>query len=1200
MATENLIIEVTYNDHDAVKQVDALTSSINALNTATTGKGFKTLGDVSKSMAELAQAASGLDGIGKKFSDIADSSRKLFDTFKSFDPKEYSGNIKSLVESLNSISNAVGNLSQKGAGLQSVIGALKQLPSAVNTDIGKKTNLSGMSSAAKSTEKVFKDLGDGIKKVAKAGWELGKMPFKMILSPIQKVGQGLMSMTNRFTTFLKGIGRIALYRAIRTGIKLVTSAVREGVNNLYIWAGMVGNSFKPTMDSLATSFLYLKNSIGAMVSPLLDALAPALETVVNQIVDVLNIFNQVIATMTGATTWRKALRAPASYADNISGLGHDAEDANDAVKELKRTILGFDEINKLEDKTKTTVPKNNGKNATGYYAKQGAFSFEEVPIGKTALDIAKMLKDAWEKADFTSIGDLVAKKIAGVLNDIDWDKVKSFTTKFSKSLGTFLSGLLDYNGSGGKALWDAVAKTIYNGINTAILGYTTFFDSVKWEGIGEGIGAAVAKVCKNINWTKGKNSLGDALAKFPNAVIDVLTGFTKKFTAKDFYNLGNNVGKAVTKALTKIKWKELFTNTITIATGILSAFNGLLEGIKWADIKNAILNGIKAVPKKTWAALGTQIGNAIFNVADFIANMADTLIKAVESGKWKDLITGIWTGIDKKVKAKYGSWGEAAKQLGSWIIKHMGSISALLSIAIGISKLKSLAGALLSGKIMAGMVTSAPLVGGGTLATLGTLSSFLTACAIAIPIGVTVTPIVMEKVDDLVQKFVDTMDPIINPTVQKVTDFLTNKNYKPNKIYTGGATAGEKGAPSSTTVKRDFGNGASVWQMPSGDLNLPNLNYDKALAAARKRVKNAVTSGVSDAATEVNKNTGASSSYAIKPKLDPKAGPDAFTQLVTWWSQYTKTNKVGTFSTKGLKNEQGKWNSQLTGPWGRIVQTKVAEFKTAGLKNESSTWRGQLDKPWNLITATTVSMFKTAGLKNEKSTWAGQLTTFWAQVIATALPRFSTAGVKNEGKKWKTQMVDYWTEATKKTVLKIAAAISNAKSAAKDARTIMKNYFEANPLSIKVTANVKQATQAAVNASKSYQQTGTSSGTKTFDILDIIKKGKATGGVYKNGQWHDVTAFASGGMPGNSGQVFLAREAGPELVGTIGGNTAVLNNDQIVASVSAGVAQAVASVLGGGNTNEITINVDSETLYRAVRKGERMASGRYGTAIAIG
>ena len=114
------------------------------------------------------------------------------------------------------------------------------------------------------------------------------------------------------------------------------------------------------------------------------------------------------------------------------------------------------------------------------------------------------------------------------------------------------------------------------------------------------------------------------------------------------------------------------------------------------------------------------------------------------------------------------------------------------------------------------------------------------------------------------------------------------------------------------------------------------------------------------------------------------------------------------------------------------------------------------------------------------------------------------------------------------------------------------------------------------------------------------KKKKASGGIYKNGQWHDITNFAAGGLP-MSGQMFIAREAGPELVGTIGGNAAVMNNNQIVASVSAGVAQAVASVLnGGGNVNEITIKVDSETLYKAVRKGAKKASNRYETAIAIG
>ena len=50
-------------------------------------------------------------------------------------------------------------------------------------------------------------------------------------------------------------------------------------------------------------------------------------------------------------------------------------------------------------------------------------------------------------------------------------------------------------------------------------------------------------------------------------------------------------------------------------------------------------------------------------------------------------------------------------------------------------------------------------------------------------------------------------------------------------------------------------------------------------------------------------------------------------------------------------------------------------------------------------------------------------------------------------------------------------------------------------------------------------------------------------------------AFASGGFP-ETGQMFIAREAGPELVGTIGNRTAVANNAQIVAGIASGVAEA--------------------------------------------
>lgn len=69
----------------------------------------------------------------------------------------------------------------------------------------------------------------------------------------------------------------------------------------------------------------------------------------------------------------------------------------------------------------------------------------------------------------------------------------------------------------------------------------------------------------------------------------------------------------------------------------------------------------------------------------------------------------------------------------------------------------------------------------------------------------------------------------------------------------------------------------------------------------------------------------------------------------------------------------------------------------------------------------------------------------------------------------------------------------------------------------------------------------------------------AKGGLYKGKKWKPIQNYASGGYP-NGSQLFVAREAGPELVGTLGGHTAVMNNDQIVASVSDGVAKAIAGI----------------------------------------
>lgn len=91
-----------------------------------------------------------------------------------------------------------------------------------------------------------------------------------------------------------------------------------------------------------------------------------------------------------------------------------------------------------------------------------------------------------------------------------------------------------------------------------------------------------------------------------------------------------------------------------------------------------------------------------------------------------------------------------------------------------------------------------------------------------------------------------------------------------------------------------------------------------------------------------------------------------------------------------------------------------------------------------------------------------------------------------------------------------------------------------------------------------------------------------------------ISGFATGGFP-DAGQLFLAREAGAEMVGSIGGHTAVANNDQIVEAVSYGVRQAVSEILApyladiARNTRETadkdtSVVIGDEYIYDANRR----------------
>ena len=105
----------------------------------------------------------------------------------------------------------------------------------------------------------------------------------------------------------------------------------------------------------------------------------------------------------------------------------------------------------------------------------------------------------------------------------------------------------------------------------------------------------------------------------------------------------------------------------------------------------------------------------------------------------------------------------------------------------------------------------------------------------------------------------------------------------------------------------------------------------------------------------------------------------------------------------------------------------------------------------------------------------------------------------------------------------------------------------------------------------------------------------------------DIPGFASGGFP-EYGQLFLANEpgAGPELVGTIGRQTAVANTEQIVQGIAAGVSEANLQqnallreqneLLRAILEKEGTTYLDGKKLYKSVENAARNA----GVAIMTG
>jgi hypothetical protein len=101
--------------------------------------------------------------------------------------------------------------------------------------------------------------------------------------------------------FFLSIKRIALYRVIRSALKWITASLKEGIVNITAY----DEKYNQTMSEITSSITVMKNSFGAMITPLLELVQPIIEGISRAVGTLANGISYLTAKLKGESTWMK-------------------------------------------------------------------------------------------------------------------------------------------------------------------------------------------------------------------------------------------------------------------------------------------------------------------------------------------------------------------------------------------------------------------------------------------------------------------------------------------------------------------------------------------------------------------------------------------------------------------------------------------------------------------------------------------------------------------------------------------------------------------------------------------------------------------------------------------------------------------------------------------------------------------------------
>ena len=585
------------------------------------------------------------------------------------------------IEATTSASESFQEIGQQGSKLSSIFSTLENTLRRILGVFGKLGSI-GLS--------VLNKLNNGfdslVKYAARAGYNMMKAFGSNLFSRVKQSTSGLGQ-------FWSSLQRIAMYRAVRFVLSQFTAALQGGSSNMYQWSKLLSGEFASSMDAAATSILYLKNSFAAMVSPIIEALTPALEVVIDQLVRMMNVVNQLFSAISGKNVYTHAAKSATEY----------AAAATKANKATKRFTVSFDEINILGKKSSDT---GSTKKTPDYGS-----MFETSPIASEISDFANQLRTAFNAGDWNSLGSLLGEKLNSIVDMVDWSGIGSkLGYYFDGAISTLYSFLKTFD-------FMQLGTDLASGVNAAL-------EQIDFGTLGALLVRKVTALfdlvigfITGLDWGLIGRSISDFLLGVLNEVQDWISSI-------DWVKLGHDLTTNLLDFISNIQWGKIIVTFIQLLTDVVTAAVEFLVGVcsgigSWLD--EHVFQ-----PFKTWFAT-TPLGQALEDAGGSWITLMYRGIKTGlgNIGNWFDehLVQPVKEAIDKAkgffkfewslpaIKLPHIKWTDGGPQ-ATGVIK---SILEALSLPTSIPKLGVewyAKGGVMDGPTLFGMNGSNAMVGG--------------------------------------------------------------------------------------------------------------------------------------------------------------------------------------------------------------------------------------------------------------------------------------------------------------------------------------------------------------------------------------------------------------------------------------------------------------------------------------------------------